>query len=135
MNRIVLVLLAALVVPVIEPQEKLTLATPVSTTISEFTNDSIAIARTPLITITVELKSNVEGIRNITCVWGQMGNVKGGLTCTNGFQDPTAPSGYTDTRAMMAAINKGNFAAPNPSLNKFICLQLLADGAFTGSCS
>jgi hypothetical protein len=110
-------------------QEKLTLTTPVTqASVTDFTIQYFAATRSPA-TFTVQLRPNNTALVDVICTYQ---GTK--VTCSNGYA-ATAPSGYADTQAFLVAFNKTNFASPNPSINKFICTQLIADGVASGSCT
>jgi hypothetical protein len=135
MTRPVLIvaMVATVIVAAAAQQEKLTLTTPVTATLASYSNDTITVSRTPAVFV-VELTPDVTNAARVTCTWGSQVNPKG-LVCSNGFVNENAPTGYADVLAMIKTFNKTNFAAPNPSMNKWVCTQLIADGAFTGTCT
>lgn len=110
-------------------QEKITLTVPISQpAVSDFTIDSLTINRTPA-SFSVVLKPNNTNISNITCTWNQ----GQGVSCTNGYVNTAAPTGYASVQAFIIAFNKANYTTT--SINKTFCLQLIADGIASGTCT
>ena len=54
-----------------------------------------------------------------------------GITCSNGFINMNAPSGFATVQAMIIALNKANMTTI--SLEKRIYNQVIADGVFAAS--
>ena len=74
---------------------------------------------------------------SISCTYGSgpvpvaapSGNV--GITCSNGYTNASAPSGFATVQAMIVALNKANMTTI--SLEKRIYNQVIADGVFAAS--
>jgi hypothetical protein len=126
-----LLLLLGVVAP-IPAQEKLTLSTPVAqASVTDYQVDYIGISRASW-TLVVQLHPSNAAVGVVTCSWGAQTNNKG-LTCTNGYVNANAPSGFATVQAMIIALNKANLSTGGNSLEARIYSQLVADGAFVGS--